>query len=391
VPKNKAARHKSYGLLQPLELAYTPWSSIAMNFIMDLPLSDGCNQLWYIIDRFTKMAHFIPLKKNEKRAENLTLVFAREIWRLHGIPTDIVLERDSRFTSKFWKTFLMAIGVKPRMSTAFYPETDGQTERVNQTIKAFLRAFVNLEMSDWVELVPMSEFAYNNSRTTATGHLLFYANYGFHPNSGTSQPRTDTLPVSSKAYGHWITAIHDDCRDTLEKTCETMKKFADRDRTELPKYSKGDLVMLSGKNIRTRRPCKKLDHKLHGPFEITEVISETAICLNLPVKWKIHKVFHVLLLEPVIQGNQDVNLEKVLDTADPIEADDEYHVEEVMGSVEKKGKVSYLVKWRGFPATKDWTRENYENCYSVGAKEELRKFRSKNHESPRDPAFEIKK
>jgi hypothetical protein len=281
--------------------------------------------------------------------------------------------------------------VKPRMSTAFHPETDGQTERVNQTIEAFLRAFVNLEMSDWVELVPMAEFAYNNSRTTATGHSPFYANYGFHPNSGTSQPRTDTLPVSSKAYGHWMTAIHDDCRDTLEKTRETMKKYADRDRAEPPKYSKGDLVMLSGKNIRTRRPCKKLDHKLHGPFEITEVISETAMRLNLPVKWKIHKVFHVSLLEPFIQGNREVNLEKVLDAADPIEADDEYHVEEVMGSVEKKGKVSYLVKWRGFPAKKDWTRENYENFYSVGAKEELRKFHSKNPESPRDPAFKIKK
>jgi hypothetical protein len=251
--------------------------------------------------------------------------------------------------------------VKPRMSMRFHPETDGQTERVNQTIEAFLRAFINLELSNWVELVPMAEFAYNNSRTTATGHSPFYANYGFHLNSGTSQPRTDILPLSSKAYGHWMTAIHDDCRDTLEKTRETMKKYADRDRAEPPKYSKGDLVMLSGKYIPTRRPCKKLDHKLHGLFEITEVILETAMRLNLPVKWKIHKVFHVSLLEPFIQGNREVNLEKVLDAADPIEDDDEYHVEEVMGSVEKKDKVSYLVKWRGFPAKNDWTRENYEN------------------------------
>jgi hypothetical protein len=221
---NQVARHKSYGLLQPLELAYTPWSSIAMDFITDLSLSDGYNQLWVIIDHFTKMVHFIPLKKNEKRAKNLGLVFSHEIWRLHGIPTDLVSDRDSRFTSKFWKAFLTAIGVKLWMSTAFHPETDGQTERVNQTIEAFLRGFVNLEMSDWVELVPMADLAYNNSRTTATGHLLFYANYGFHPNSGSSQPRTDTLPVSSKAYGHWMMAIHNDCCETLEKMRKTMKK-----------------------------------------------------------------------------------------------------------------------------------------------------------------------
>jgi hypothetical protein len=87
---NTAARHKSYELLQLLELAYTPWSSIISDVITDLPLSDGCNQLWVIIDYFIKLAHFILLKENEKRAENLTLVFARGIWRLYGTPTNIV-------------------------------------------------------------------------------------------------------------------------------------------------------------------------------------------------------------------------------------------------------------------------------------------------------------
>jgi hypothetical protein len=236
------------------------------------------------------------------------------------------------------------------MSTGFHPETDGRTERVNQTIEAFLRAIVNLEMSTWVELLPMAEFAYNNIRTTATGHSPFYANYGFHPNSEITQPRTDILPVTSKAYGHWMTVIHDDCHETLKRSRETMKKYPDKDRAEVPKYSTGGLVMLSGKNIRTRRRCKKLDHKLHGPFEITEVLSGTAVRLNLPAKWKIHKVFHVSLLEPFIQGNREVNLEKVLDAADPIEADDEYHVEEVISSMESRGKVTYLVKWGGFPA-----------------------------------------
>jgi transposase len=99
----------------------------------------------------------------EKKAENLALVFVREIWRVHGIPTDIVSDRHSRFTLKFWKAFLMAIGVKPQMSTAFYPETNGQTEKVNQTIEAFVRVNVNLEMSNWVELLRMAEFTYNNS------------------------------------------------------------------------------------------------------------------------------------------------------------------------------------------------------------------------------------
>jgi hypothetical protein len=186
-------------------------------------------------------------------------------------------------------------------------------------------------------------------------------------------------------------AIHDDYLTKLEESHESMKKLGDRNRTKVPNYSKGDLVMLSGKNIRTRRPCKKLDHELHGPFEIAEIISKSAVCLNRPTKWKVHKVFHVSLLESFVQGNREMNLEKVLDTADPIQADDEYHVEEVMGSVQKKGKLIYLVKWRGFPPKTDWSREPFESFYSVGAKEELRRFQSKNPEAPMDPAFKTNK
>jgi hypothetical protein len=279
------------------------------------------------------MAHFTPLKKKEKKAENLALIFGREIWILDAIPSDIVSDRDSRFTLKFWKAFLTGMGIKPRMSTAFHHEIDGKTGRVNQTIEAFLRAFVNLELSNWVELLPIAEFAHNNSRTTETGHAPFYANYGFHLNSRITQPRTDILPFTSKAYGHWMTAIHADCSETLEKTSETIKRYPDKDHAEAPKYSIDNLVMLSSKNIQTGRPCKKLDHKLHGPFEITEVLSGTGVRLDLPAKWKIHKVFHVSMLEPFIHGNREVILEKVLDAADPIETDDEYQVEEVISSM----------------------------------------------------------
>jgi len=142
--KDKAARHQPYGMLQPLELAYSPWQSIAMDFITDLPLSDDCDQLWVVIDRFTKMAHFVPLKKEGKTTGDLVKIFAREIWRHHGLPTDIVSDRDSRFTSGVWKEFLQLLGIRPRMSTAFHPQTDGQTKRLNQTIEAYLRSFVNL-------------------------------------------------------------------------------------------------------------------------------------------------------------------------------------------------------------------------------------------------------
>jgi transposase InsO family protein len=145
--KNKVARDKSYGILQPLELAYSPWNSIATDFITDLPLNEGCDQLWVIIDRFTKIAHLIPLKKMNNKAEDLAEVFAREIWKLHSIPADIISDQDSRFTSKFGKSFLSILGIRPQMSTAFHPQTNGQTEQVIQSIETFLTSFVNIQQN----------------------------------------------------------------------------------------------------------------------------------------------------------------------------------------------------------------------------------------------------
>jgi len=172
--RNKASRHQLYGLTSPLELPYAPWQSIAMDFITELPRSEGCDQLWVIIDRFTKMAHFLLLK--EKTAADLAKVFAKEIWRHHGMPTDIVSDRDSRFTSEVWKEFLGLLKIRPRMSIAFHPQTDGQTERLNQTIEVYLQAFVTQEQNDWVALLPMAELAYNNSVTIGNGMSPFNAN-----------------------------------------------------------------------------------------------------------------------------------------------------------------------------------------------------------------------
>jgi hypothetical protein len=109
--KDKVICYKPYSLLSPLELPYAPWTSIAMDFITDLPLSKDCDQLWVIIDRFTMMPHFIPLKKEQKTAEYFVKIFTHELWRFHGILTDIILDHDSRFTSTEWKQFLGILGV----------------------------------------------------------------------------------------------------------------------------------------------------------------------------------------------------------------------------------------------------------------------------------------
>jgi len=213
--QNKASRHQPYWLSSPLELPYAPWQSIAMNFIMEFPVSEGCDQLWVIIDRFTKMAHFLPLKTEGKTVADLAVIFAREVWKHHGLPADIVSDRDSRFTSETWKEFLRLAGIRPRMSTVFHPQTNGQTEQLNQTIEAYLRAFVGKEQDDWVCLLPIAKFAYNNSTTMGNGTSPFYANYGFHP-AAMNPASMEPLNPASQAYTHWMHAVYDKSRKGLE-------------------------------------------------------------------------------------------------------------------------------------------------------------------------------
>jgi transposase InsO family protein len=203
--RNKSPRHARYGLLHPLELTYTPWQSISMDFITQLPISEGNTSIWVVVDRFSKMAHFIPLGE-PATAENLAKVFVREIWRLHGLPTSIIGNRDSCFTSDFWKGVLTRLGIRPRMSTSFRPQTDGQTEKVNQSVELYVRTFCNYEQDDWTDLLPFAEYAYNNSVTQGTGLSPFYTNYSYHPR--TNWPTAEeTNNLASNAYVHYVKSV----------------------------------------------------------------------------------------------------------------------------------------------------------------------------------------
>jgi len=205
-----------------------------MDFITDQLLSDRHDSIWVIVDRFTKMAHFVPLKSDAKKAPDLARIFLREVWRLHGLPSTIVSDRDTRFTSKFWETITDILKIKRGMSTAFHPQTNGQTERVNQSIEPYLHTFCNYEQNNWSEMLPMGEYAYNNSVTMATGLLPFYANYGFHP--WTSWPvEIEAMNLAGRNYMHWMVSVHVFCKKTLEHTRERMSRHLTRGPRRLPK------------------------------------------------------------------------------------------------------------------------------------------------------------
>ena len=341
--RDKFRRHRRYGLLSPLELPYAPWQSIAMDFITDLPRSNDCTKLWVVIDRFSKMAHFIPLQENKKTAIDLARIFACEIWRLHGLPRDILSDHNSRITSNTWQHFLAVTGIRPRMSTAFHPQTNRQTERVNQVIEAYLRPYINQEQSDCVDLLPIAEHAYNNSVTSATGMTPFYANYGRHPKLQNPQ-RTEVMNPASQAYAQWIAGALDRGKKALEAAQERMTKYADTRRTPPPAYKVSDTVMVSTTHLKLKRPSRKLYHKFIGPFQIQQIISPIGVRLTLPHKCKTDPTFHVAEVERFVQGNRPVDYEKTLSECADIEADKEYDVDEIKGSIKRRNSVLYHIK-----------------------------------------------
>ena len=141
--RNKASRHERHGALHPLKLSYAPWDAISTDFITQLPKSDGCSTVWVIVDRFTKRAHFVHVKDGQKTAEGCAKLFLENIWKLHGLPSSIISDRDPVFTSRFLAELMGRLDVRLRKSTAFHPQTDGQTERVNQSLVQYLPQYCN--------------------------------------------------------------------------------------------------------------------------------------------------------------------------------------------------------------------------------------------------------
>ena len=177
---NKVIRHKKYGLLEHLEVPMRAWTAISMNFIVGLSKADGYTKIWVIVDRFSKMAHFIPVM-TEENIKELALTFLKEIWHLHGLPESIVSDRDTQLTSKFWTSLMQLLYVKLNLSTSFHPESDGATERVNQILQQYWRSYCSYQQEDWVSLLPFSEHVYNTSMSESAMASLFEINYGFSP------------------------------------------------------------------------------------------------------------------------------------------------------------------------------------------------------------------
>ena len=165
--------------MQSLDAPEHPWEWITVDFITQLPPSQGYNVITVYTEQLTKYIHIKP-SKGTMTAEEMAQQFLKTIVSNHGIPKRITSDRDKLFMTKFWTTFTNLVGIDHKMTTAYHPQGNGQTERTNQTIEQYLRHYINYEQNDWVTYLPMAQFAFNNTVHSTTGETPFYANYGYH-------------------------------------------------------------------------------------------------------------------------------------------------------------------------------------------------------------------
>ena len=174
----KAEHQVLTGLLNPLPIPQWKWDNITMDFVSGFPLTQQKHDsVWVIVDKLTKLAHFIPVKMDYSM-DRLVELYVEEIVRLHGVPLSIVSDRDPRFTSRFWKELQSALGTKLKFSIAFHPQTDGQSERLIQVLEDMLRGCVMEFSGSWDRYIPLMEFAYNNSFQSSIGMEPYKALYG---------------------------------------------------------------------------------------------------------------------------------------------------------------------------------------------------------------------
>src|SRR3979490_1646931 len=180
----KAQRHKPTGELHPSATPASRWSVISVDFVSELPLAkSNHNAIINIVDVASKQAHFIPTY-NTVTAEDSARLFLRHIWKLHGLLDVVISDRGPQFIADFTRELYRLLGIKKSTSTAYHPQSDGQTERVNQEMEQFLRVFINEQQNDWEELLPLAEFAYNNHSHSSTQDTPFMLDTGRHPRMG---------------------------------------------------------------------------------------------------------------------------------------------------------------------------------------------------------------
>ncbi|KAJ1597949.1 hypothetical protein NDA14_000045 [Ustilago hordei] len=362
----KAPRHRPYGLLQPLATPDRPWGSISLDFIEGLPTSKKYDSKTYdsilvIVDRLTKFAILAPTHKTVTAKQTAVLLYGHMV-RLFGYPDHMVSDRGRQFISGAWKAFAEQMGVKHSLSTAYHPQTDGQTERVNQVIEQYLRMYCNYEQNDWANLLDTAAFVYNNTVHNSIGVSPFFACYGWNPKAHPDTPQR--LGVNDPGRFEYLMDGKERCKylqeQIREAQCRSVNQY-NRKHKDI-EFKVGDMVYINRRNWKTRRPTPKLDTRFAGPYPVQERVGRRAYQITLPVNLRVHDVFHVSMLEPARTSSLPQRAEQPTIPSLPDE-DLDFEVEALIDRRSHNGTTEYKVLWRGYSEeAASWEPVENLNC-----------------------------
>ncbi|KAL4587069.1 hypothetical protein LXL04_011719 [Taraxacum kok-saghyz] len=367
--QTKYSTQQPYGLLQSLPVPNQVWEDISMDFITQLPPSGGKTAIWVIVDRLSKYAHFIALPPHYT-APSLAIIFLQHIYRLHGLPKTIVSDRDPIFLSHFWKDLFAKIGTKLLHSSAYHPQTDGQTEVVNRCLESYLRCFASDEPNRWSKYLYLAEYWYNTTYHSAIEMPPFQALYGRPPPSfphytmGSS--KVASIDSSLGDHQRLITQL----KETLQRTRQRMTDQANKHRRDKA-FQVGELVHLRLRIYRQSSVQKRASHKLSkrffGPFKILARVGKVAYRLELPPESRIHPVFHVSLLRACHGNSTPSSLPLPTTFIDDLPAlEPEAILDERTHNHQGHLVSQVLVKWKG----QDVSEATWEDKDAVDLQEE---------------------
>jgi hypothetical protein len=356
------------GLLQPLPIPSRVWSDILLDFIEGLPISHGFSVILVVVDRLSKYGHFLPLA-HPYSASRVAHLFLTNIFKLHGMPSTIVSDRDPTFTSSFWRELFRLQGSTLSFSSSYHPQSDGQTEALNKCLETYLRCYAGSKPKAWSTWLPLAEWWYNTSHHSSTGYTPFEAVYGYAPPSLLSYVPGTSANLAVDTQLRDRTKVLTLLKEHLHHAQNRMKTYADKHRSDR-QFSIGDWVYLRLQPYRQKslalRKNLKLSPRFFGPFKVLSRVGTVAYRLDLPSESRLHPVFHVSCLKKKLgQSTFPLSSLPPVDLNGEIYPEPERIVDRRMIKRRGRAATEVLVRWLGASAEDDtwellWTlQERY--------------------------------